>query len=125
MDSAAGIEERVRAALVRGLAWAVAERNDEALWAQVRETAVNLLTSYWREGEFQGARAGEAFFVRCGRETMTQQDVEAGRLIVEVGIAPVAPAEFVIIRIEQIVGGRRKRPALLRRILSRRPDPRT
>ena len=115
MGAAAGIEERVRSALVRGLAWTAAEPNDEALWAQVRETTVNLLMSYWREGALQGTSADEAFFVRCGRDTMTQQDIDAGRLIVEVGIAPVAPAEFVTTRIEQTVGGRRKRPPFLQR----------
>ena len=67
MGRAAGIEERVRSALVRGLAWTVAEPSDEALWGQVRETAVNLLMSYWREGELKGASADEAFSVRCGR----------------------------------------------------------
>lgn len=121
-SAVAGIEEQVRAALVRGLAWTVSESNDEALWARVRATATDLVSSYWRDGELMGSKPEEAFYVRCGRETMTQQDIDSGRLIVEVGIAPVAPAEFVTISIEQIVGGRRKRPPFLRRILRGRPD---
>ena len=116
-SAGSGVEERVRSALVRSLAWTVAEPNDEALWVRVRDAASNVLSSYWRDGELKGSRAEEAFFVRCGRETMTQQDIDAGRLIVEVGIAPIAPAEFVIISIEQIVGASRKRPPFLRRIL--------
>jgi hypothetical protein len=123
-SAAAGIEEQLRTALISGLAWAVSESNDEALWAKVRESATTVLTSYWREGELQGADAGEAFFVRCGPETMTRQDIEAGRLIVEVGIAPVAPAEFVTIRIEQMVAGGPKRPRFPRRFIRRsRPNP--
>jgi phage tail sheath protein FI len=119
-NASAEIEERVRAALVRGLAWTVSEANTERLWALARETASTLLLGYWRNGELAGAREEEAYFVRCGRDTMTQQDIDNGRLIVEVGIATVAPAEFAIIRLEQIVGGGRPkrwplpRPAWLR-----------
>lgn len=116
--ASAGIEERVRSAIVRGLAWAVHQPNDEALWARVRDSASSLLSSFWRDGELVGARAEEAFFIRCGRDTMTQQDLDNGRLIVLVGIAPVAPAEFVVIRIEQMIGGQR-RQRLLRRWLAR------
>jgi phage tail sheath protein FI len=108
-SSAAGIEEQVRAALVRRLAWTVRRSNDEELWARVRDTATNLLSPYWRDGELKGSKPEDAFYVRCGRETMTQQDVNDGRLIVEVGIAPVAPAEFVIVTIEQRVAGQPKR----------------
>ena len=86
-SAAAGIEERVRTALVRGLAWTVYESNDEALWTRVRDTASGLLLSYWRDGELRGSEPREAFYVRCGRDTMTQQDIDSGRLIVEVGIA--------------------------------------
>jgi uncharacterized protein len=109
-DASAGVEERVRSALVRGLAWTASEANDESLWARVRDTSSSLLLGFWRAGELVGARAEEAFFVRCGRDTMTQQDIDNGRLIVVVGIATVAAAEFVVIQVEQIVGGgRRKR----------------
>jgi Phage tail sheath protein FI len=96
----------------------VHQPNDEALWARVRDSASSLLSSFWRDGELVGARAEEAFFIRCGRDTMTQQDLDNGRLIVLVGIAPVAPAEFVVIRIEQMIGGQR-RQRLLRRWLAR------
>jgi uncharacterized protein len=57
------------------------------------------LTTRWREGALLGQRAEDAFFVRCDRSTMTQADIDAGRLVCEVGIAPLKPAEFVIIRI--------------------------
>ena len=108
-SAAAGIEEQVRAALVRALAWTVHETNDEALWARVRDTASNLLSSYWRNGELIGSQPEEAFFVHCGRETMTQQDIDNGRLIVQVGIAPTAPAEFVVVTIAQMLAGQPKR----------------
>src|ERR1017187_1958196 len=111
MASASAGEEQVRAALVRGLSWTVYEANAEPLWARVRDMATNLLNSYWRAGELVGGKSEEAFFVRCGRDTMTQHDIDNGRLIVEVGIAPVAPAEFVLVTIEQMVAGRpRRRP---------------
>jgi uncharacterized protein len=116
-DARAGIEERVRAATIRGLAWTMYEPNNEALWARVSDEISNLLISYWRDGELVGMKREEAFFVRCGRDTMTQQDLDDGRLIVLVGIAPVAPAEFVVIRIEQMVGGQRRK-RLLRRWLA-------
>ena len=120
-SAATGVVEQVRTALISGLAWAVSELNDEALWVRVRESATTVLASYWRNGELQGTRAEDAFFVRCGPETMTRQDIEAGRLIVEAGIAPVAPAEFVTVRIEQTVGGRPKRPWFPLRFIRRTP----
>ena len=109
MGSAAGVEERVRDAVVRGLAWAVSEPNDEALWTRARDVVSNLLTGYWRDGELAGRKPEEAFFVRCGRDTMTQQDLDDGRLVVVIGLATIAPAEFVVLTIEQTVGGRRRR----------------
>ena len=111
---AAGIEERVRAALVRGLSWTVHESNDELLWTRVRDTANDLLSAYWRDGELVGSKPEEAFYVRCGRDTMTQQDIDSGRLVVEVGIAPVTPAEFVVVTVEQMVAGLPKRRRLQR-----------
>jgi uncharacterized protein len=118
-----GVEERIRTALISSLAWAVAETNDETLWAKARETARSALLSYWRRGELKGTRADEAFFVRCGHETMTQDDIDAGRLIVEVGIAPAAPAEFVVFRVSQVVGGRRKPHSLLGRLFRHPAHP--
>jgi uncharacterized protein len=89
----------VELSLTRGLAWVVFEPNDEPLWARVRRAVSDHLTTRWREGALLGQRAEDAFFVRCDRSTMTQADIDAGRLICEVGIAPLKPAEFVIIRI--------------------------
>jgi phage tail sheath protein FI len=79
--------------------WVVFEPNGEALWERVGETIRRLLRAEWRAGALQGAREDQAFFVRCDRSTMTQDDIDSGRLICEVGIAPVRPAEFVILRI--------------------------
>ena len=85
-----------------GTQWVVFEPNDQDLWARVSQTVENFLTTVWRNGALMGADASEAFFVRCDRSTMTQDDIDNGRLIVEIGIAPVKPAEFVIFRIGQM-----------------------
>ena len=114
-----GVEERIRTALISSLAWAVSETNDETLWAKARDTTTSALLSYWRRGELHGTRAEEAFFVRCGHDTMTQDDIAVGRLVVEVGIAPVEPAEFVVFRVSQIVGGKRKPQSLRDRLFRR------
>ena len=87
----------------RGIQWAVFEPNDEPLWARVRITIENFLTRVWLDGALQGATTEEAFFVRCDRTTMTQDDIDNGRLICLVGVAIVRPAEFVIVRIGQNV----------------------
>jgi phage tail sheath protein FI len=84
-----------------GTQWVVFEPNDEPLWARVRQTIENFLTTVWRSGALQGGKASEAFFVKCDRSTMTQDDIDNGRLICQIGIAPVKPAEFVIFRIQQ------------------------
>ena len=83
----------------RGLQWVVFEPNAEPLWARVKRTIGNFLTQVWRDGALEGTTPEQAFFVICDRTTMTQADIDNGRLIVVVGIAPVKPAEFVIIRI--------------------------
>ncbi|WP_323190533.1 phage tail sheath family protein [Halostella sp. PRR32] len=87
-----------------GTQWAVFEPNDVDLWARVTQSVENFLTTVWRDGGLQGSTADEAFYVRCGEETMTQDDIDNGRLIVEIGVAPVKPAEFVIFRISQDTG---------------------
>ncbi|MBA4033260.1 MAG: hypothetical protein C0480_01455 [Bradyrhizobium sp.] len=84
-----------------GTQWVVFEPNDEPTWARVRLSITNFLTTQWRNGALQGAAANEAFFVKCDRTTMTQDDIDNGRLICVIGIAPVKPAEFVIFRIQQ------------------------
>jgi hypothetical protein len=80
--------------------WVVFEPNDEPLWARVRQSVSRFLITQWRIGALQGATADEAFFVACDRTTMTQDDIDNGRLICVIGIAPVKPAEFVIFRIQ-------------------------
>lgn len=87
--------------LEKGTQWAVFEPNGEALWARVRTTVTDFLTSEWRSGKLQGAAVEQAFFVRCDHSTMTQNDLDNGRLNVVVGVAPVKPAEFAIINIGQ------------------------
>ncbi len=87
--------------LDQGTQWVVFEPNDERLWARVRQSISAFLTRVWRDGALMGTKAEEAFFVKCDRSTMTQDDLDNGRLIVLVGVAPVKPAEFVIIRIGQ------------------------
>jgi phage tail sheath protein FI len=83
----------------RGLQWVVFEPNAEPLWARVRRTVANFLTTVWRNGALEGTKAEEAFFVKCDRTTMTQADIDNGRLICVIGVAPVKPAEYVIIQI--------------------------
>jgi hypothetical protein len=84
-----------------GTQWVVFEPNDEPLWARIRASVGNFLTTVWRSGALQGTTPGEAFFVKVDRTTMTQDDIDNGRLIILVGVAPVKPAEFVIFRISQ------------------------
>jgi phage tail sheath protein FI len=83
-----------------GIQWAVFEPNDEPLWAKVRVVVQNFLDELWRQGAMQGSKPEEAYFVRCDRTTMTQADIAAGRLVVELGVAPVKPAEFVVLRVQ-------------------------
>jgi phage tail sheath protein FI len=88
-----------------GTQWVVFEPNDEKLWARVRQTITQFLTRVWKDGALMGTTPEEAFFVKCDRTTMTQDDLDNGRLIVLIGVAPVKPAEFVIFRIAQWAGG--------------------
>lgn len=82
-----------------GLQWVVFEPNGERLWLDVRAAVETFLTQCWRSGGLAGVTPERAFFVRCDRTTMTQHDLDNGRLVVEVGVAPLRPAEFVIFRI--------------------------
>jgi len=84
-----------------GTQWVVFEPNSERLWAQVLAAVENFLFDEWRSGALQGMKPEEAYFVKCDRTTMTQNDIDNGRLIVEIGFAPLKPAEFVILRIGQ------------------------
>lgn len=91
------IEESIKA----NTNWAVFEPNTEMLWARVQRTIEGFLTGMWRDGALAGTTPEEAFFVNIGRETMSQDDIDNGRLICVIGVAPVKPAEFVIFRISQ------------------------
>ncbi len=85
----------------RGTQWAVFEPNGQRLWANVRQTIADFLYNEWRGGALLGSTVEEAFFVRCDRSTMTQNDLDNGRLICLIGVAILKPAEFVIFRIGQ------------------------
>jgi uncharacterized protein len=84
-----------------GLQWTVFEANSSQLWAEVRGRVTDFLTTQWHEGALVGATPAEAFFVRCDASTMTQNDLDNGRLVVVVGVAPTYPAEFVVFNIGQ------------------------
>lgn len=88
-----------------GTRWAVFEPNDEALWSAVQQSITQFLGLQWRAGALAGAKASDAFFVELGQATMTQADIDSGRLIVQIGIAPVRPAEFIVLRITQTKSG--------------------
>jgi phage tail sheath protein FI len=84
-----------------GTQWVVFEPNSEALWERVTQSISAFLTGVWKSGALMGTTPEEGFFVTCNRSTMTQDDIDNGRLICEIGLAPVAPAEFVIFKIGQ------------------------
>ena len=83
----------------RGTRWAAFEPNGEPLWSTVRQAVDDFMAVLFRAGAFVGTRQDDAYFVRCDRTTMTQDDIDNGRLVVLVGFAPVVPAEFVTVRI--------------------------
>ncbi len=85
----------------KGTQWAVFEPNGEALWASVRRTIEDFLLNEWQSGALLGDKPEKAFFVRCDRSTMTQNDLDNGRLVCLIGVVPLRPAEFVIFRIGQ------------------------
>jgi uncharacterized protein len=91
----------LEASIDRGTQWTVFEPNGERLWANIRQTISDFLYNEWRSGALLGTTVEEAFFVRCDRSTMTQNDLDNGRLICLIGVAIIKPAEFVIFRIGQ------------------------
>lgn len=95
----------------QGIRWAAFEPNGEPLWTKARAMAETFLLDLWRQGAMQGAKPEEAFFARCDRTTMTQDDIDHGRLAMLIGVAPVKPAEFVILRIGSWTGDARRDPA--------------
>ena len=88
-----------------GTQWVVFENNNETLWPIVVRTVSDFLFNEWKSGHLMGDKPEQAYFVRCDRSTMTQNDLDNGRLIVLIGVAAVKPAEFVIFRIGQWVVG--------------------
>jgi phage tail sheath protein FI len=94
----------IEESLFRGLQWVVFEPNDEPLWAQIRLNAGAFMQTMFRQGAFQGQSPRDAYFVKCDKETTTQNDINLGVVNVLVGFAPLKPAEFVIISIQQMAG---------------------
>ncbi len=90
--------------LYRGTKWVVFEPNDEPLWAQIRLNVGAFMHDLFRQGAFQGTTPREAYFVKCDKETTTQTDIDHGVVNILVGFAPLKPAEFVIIKIQQLAG---------------------
>jgi len=94
----------IEESLFEGLKWVVFEPNDDRLWAQIRLNVTAFMQNLFRLGAFQGASASSAYFVKCDSETTTQTDINSGIVNILVGFAPLKPAEFVIIQIEQMAG---------------------
>ena len=94
----------IEESLYQGLKWVVFEPNDEPLWSQIRLNVGAFMNNLFRLGAFQGATARDAYFVRCDKETTTQNDIDRGIVNIVVGFAPLKPAEFVVIRIQQMAG---------------------
>jgi phage tail sheath protein FI len=94
----------IEASLYQGLQWVVFESNGPPLWARIRASVGAFMQSLFGRGAFQGAAPDQAYFVKCGADTMTQSDIDNGRLIIEVGFAPLEPAEFIVIQIQEMVG---------------------
>ena len=90
--------------LYRGTQWVVFQPNDEPLWALIRLNIGAFMNDLFRKGAFQGSKPQDAYFVRCDHTTTTQNDINRGVVNVVVGFAPLKPAEFVIIQLQQIVG---------------------
>jgi uncharacterized protein len=91
----------VEHSLDKGTQWAVFEKNDEVTWANITQTVYDFLYNEWRNNALMGTKPEQAFFVRCDRSTMTQNDLDNGRLVCLIGIAVIKPAEFVIFRVSQ------------------------
>jgi uncharacterized protein len=96
----------IERSLEAGLEYATFEPNDEPLWQRIRTDVSHFAHRLFANGGFQGRTDNEAYFVHCGRDTMTEDDIRQGRLNVEVGFAPLKPAEFVVLRIGKHVGSR-------------------
>ena len=94
----------IEESLYRGTQWVVFEPNDEPLWSQIRLNVGAFMQNLFRQGAFQGKTPAEAYFVKCDKETTTQNDINLGIVNIVVGFAPLKPAEFVIIKLQQMAG---------------------
>ena len=94
----------IEESLYRGTQWVVFEPNDEPLWAQIRLNVGAFMQGLFRQGAFQGSSPRDAYFVKCDKETTVQADIDLGIVNIAVGFAPLKPAEFVVIRLQQIAG---------------------
>ncbi|MCK4680458.1 phage tail sheath family protein [bacterium] len=94
----------IEESLYRGTQWVVYEPNDEPLWSQIRLNVGAFMDNLWKQGAFQGQTPGEAYFVKCDSETTTQNDINLGVVNIHGGFAPLKPAEFVILKIQQKAG---------------------
>jgi phage tail sheath protein FI len=95
----------VESSIERATQWVVFEPNDHRLWKRVQRTISSFLTLLWRNGALMGVSPEQAFYVKCDEETNPPEVIDAGQLVVEIGLAPVKPAEFVIFRIGQMASG--------------------
>ena len=94
----------IEESLYRGTQWVVFEPNDEPLWAQIRLNIGAFMHNLFRQGAFQGSTPRDAYFVKCDKETTTQNDINLGIVNIHVGFTPLKPAEFVVIKIQQMAG---------------------
>jgi Bacteriophage tail sheath protein len=94
----------IEESLFRGLKWVVFEPNDEPLWAQIRLNVGAFMQGLFRQGAFQGTSARDAYFVKCDKDTTTQNHINLGIVNIVVGFAPLKPAEFVVLQIQQMAG---------------------
>jgi phage tail sheath protein FI len=94
----------IEESLYRGTKWVVFQPNDDPLWAKIRLNVGSFMMQLFRQGAFQGSTPDKAFFVKCDGDTTTQADRDQGIVNIIVGFAPLKPAEFVIIHIQQIAG---------------------
>ena len=94
----------IEESLFRGTQWVAFEPNDEPLWSQIRLNVGAFMHNLFRQGAFQGTTPRDAYFVKCDKETTTQNDIDRGIVNIVVGFAPLKPAEFVIVKLQQIAG---------------------
>jgi len=95
----------IESSILAGTQWAVFEPNDLDLWQRIKRTVNGFLLGLWRDGALFGATPDQAFYVKCDAETNPPDVVDAGYVVIEVGIAPVKPAEFVVFRVSQLPTG--------------------